>query len=237
MERPTLIILTDPVFQPQLITEVRTKCDESDLNVRAVETLSSLSAALDRAKGQTRLIAFCTGTIVPPPILKRLNSGAYNFHPGPPEYPGIFPSCFAIYEDTKTFGATAHRMTDRIDEGEIIGTQSFPLGGTMDRLTLDKLALDNVLLLFQHLLPRLIDLTNEIPSSGNSWRGQARTKKDFNALCELPSDASQDEFNRRYRAVGEGPDHALSIRLFGQRFRLDNDHADETVVRGGLSTD
>lgn len=237
MERPTLIILTDPVFQLQLITEVRTKCDESDLTVRALETLSSLSAALDQAKGQTRLIAFCTGTIVPAATLKRFDSGAYNFHPGPPEYPGIFPSCFAIYEDAKTFGATAHQMTDRVDEGEIIGTQSFPLSRTMNRLSLDKLALDNVLLLFRHLLPRLIDLANEIPSSGDSWRGQARTKKDFNALCELPSDSSQDEFDRRYRAVGEGPDHALSIRLFGQRFRLNNDHAGDTVVRGGLSTD
>lgn len=237
MERSTLIILTDPVFQPQLITEVRAKCDESELTVSAVESLGSLNAALDQADGRTRLIAFCTGTIVPAATLKRLDRGAYNFHPGPPDYPGIFPSCFAIYEGAKTFGATAHRMNDQIDEGEIIGTQSFPLSVTMDRLSLDKLALDTVLLLFRHLVPSIVDFANEIPFSGDSWRGQARTKKDFNALCELPRDASQDEFDLRYRAVGEGPDHALSIKLFGQRFRLANDHSGDTVVRGGLSSD
>lgn len=237
MECPTLIILTDPVFQHQLITEVRTISDESDLTVRAADSLDSISKALDQTTEKTRLIAFCTGIIVPAAMLKRVSSGAYNFHPGPPEYPGIFPSCFAIYDGATTFGATAHRMTDRIDEGEIVGTQSFPLSSETDRLSLDKLALDNVLILFSTLLPRIVDLSNDLPSSGESWRGQAKTKKDFNALCELPSDASQEEFDRRYRAVGEGPEHALSIRLFGQRFRLDNDHAGDTVVRGGRPTD
>lgn len=234
MNQPTLIILTDPLFQSGLISAIRQEPDPPDVKLETVENVETLVSALNRAKGSTRLAAFCTGTIVPGSVLRQLTHCAYNFHPGPPEYPGIFPSCFAIYEGASTFGATAHRMTDKIDEGEIVGVQRFPLSGVTNRITLDKLALENTLSLFKQLIPALVDFTSTLAASGDPWTGPARTKKDFKALCTLPEGVTQEEFERAYRAVGEGPDHALTITLFGHLFRLDNHHEDEIVVRGGV---
>lgn len=235
MNDPSLILLTDRLFQPTLVSSIREHADASDIAVEAVGDLSELAGVLSKATGPKRLIAFCTGIIVPSSILNQITSGAYNFHPGPPEYPGVFPSCFAIYEDAPEFGATAHRMTLKIDGGEIVGVKRFPLPSMTNRLYLDKLALESVFELFQGLLPALIDFKRDIPETGDSWQGTSRTKKDFDALCALPSDVSAEEFDRRYRAVGEGPEHALSIDLYGHRFKLNSDHSDEAVVRGGVS--
>ena len=59
---------------------------------------------------RARLIAFATPVIVPGRILASLGYGAYNFHPGPPQYPGWAPAHFALYEQANEFGATVHAM-------------------------------------------------------------------------------------------------------------------------------
>ncbi len=66
------------------------------------------------------------------------------------------------------------------------------------------------------------------------WSGPVRTKTDFDALCRLPSDVTVDQFAHRYRAIGEGPHHALDIEIFGHRFKLDN-RRNNDVVRAGQS--
>ena len=45
-----------------------------------------------------RLLSFCSPVIVPADLLKAFPGPSYNFHPGPPDRPGRFPSVFAIYE-------------------------------------------------------------------------------------------------------------------------------------------
>src|ERR1700722_13967653 len=55
---------------------------------------------------RARLIAFVTADIVPPSVLARLGYGAFNFHPGPPSYPGWAPAHFALYDQAPVFGAT-----------------------------------------------------------------------------------------------------------------------------------
>ena len=43
-----------------------------------------------------RLIAFCTTVIVPEEVLNAVMPPAYNFHPGPPTYPGSHVASFAV---------------------------------------------------------------------------------------------------------------------------------------------
>jgi len=180
-----------------------------------------------------RLVAFCTDVIVPGPMLDIFRGGAYNFHPGPPSYPGIFPSCFAIYDQVREFGVTAHRMTEDIDAGEIVATKSFAIPGDIERFTLDQIALKSLIELFGEISPQLVLNENFLDPSGDQWTGPVRTRKNFEALCELPERIDQTEFQRRYRAVGEGPNHALTFMRFGHRFNLDNNRDDETTYIGG----
>ena len=57
----------------------------------------------------------------------RKNCLAINFHPGPPEYRGIGCVNFAILNKEKYYGATAHRMSNKIDNGPILLADYFKI--------------------------------------------------------------------------------------------------------------
>ena len=50
------------------------------------------------------IIAYISGWIVPNSILKKTKRWNINFHPGPPEYPGIGCFNFAIYNSSNDYG-------------------------------------------------------------------------------------------------------------------------------------
>ena len=91
-----------------------------DVDLALVVTLSELEDALANSSKTTRLISFGSGVIVPAAVLARLSGTAYNFHPGPPAYPGIFPSVFALYDGATRFGVTLHEMKPEVDSGPIV---------------------------------------------------------------------------------------------------------------------
>src|SRR6202167_4061377 len=97
------------------------------LTVMAIETRDDLSALSFDQLARARLVAFVTPEIVPASILVRLGFGAFNFHPGPPAYPGWAPSHFALYDEVRQFGATLHVMVKRVDAGPIIDVAFFPV--------------------------------------------------------------------------------------------------------------
>ena len=86
------------------------------------------------------LIAFCTAVIVPAALLDRLGRPAFNFHPGPPTYPGRHPESFAAYDGVIRFGATAHVMAPRVDEGPIVGVEWFDVPPETGQMMLADLA-------------------------------------------------------------------------------------------------
>jgi len=71
-----------------------------------------------------------------------------------------------------------------------------------------------------------------LPHIEASWSGQAKRQVDFDNLCKIQQNISEDEFHKRLRAVGEGPDHALEFDVYGHRFRLDNRRDCQVVVGG-----
>lgn len=236
MAHQTLVILADLAFQPALLQAFETVSSGDKPDLKAVSNRSELEKVVSGSAGTTRLIAFCTDVIVPSDVIDQCSAGAYNFHPGPPAYPGIFPSCFAIIDGATRFGATVHRMTAKVDGGEIVKITYFDMPPHVDRMQLDGLAFNAVSSLFQEMASELLNLSDELTPLGVDWAGPVRTRKHFEQLCQLPEDISKEEFDRRYRAVGEGPDHALTLQLHGHRFRLDNLRDQDAVVRGGQST-
>ena len=50
---------------------------------------------------------------------------AINFHPGTPEYRGIGSVNFALYNNSKYYGSTAHLISKQIDYGKIIDIKKF----------------------------------------------------------------------------------------------------------------
>ncbi len=197
------------------------------------ETVSSLDALRAAATPRTRVISIGSPIIVPADILDGLRVAAYNIHPGPPEYPGIFPSVFALYDGATTFGVTLHEMAAKVDTGPIVAVDRFDVTPAMDRAALDAASYRAILALVAAHAERLATLAR-LPALGAAWGPRAWTRKDFDALCKLPADVDADEFARRHRAIGEGPEHALEITVHGVRFVLDRGQTDKgPVTRGG----
>lgn len=223
-----IVLLTDKPYAEAVAKPLAARAA-----VEVVFSLDEAAAALERTAADTRLVAFGAAAIVPQELLSLLPGPAYNFHPGPPEYPGLFPSVFAIYDGAKRFGVTLHEMTAAVDAGAIVAVERFDMPEEPERMVVDILAFRALLAMLERLAPQLTDVNVPLTKVGETWGAPVRRRKDFDALCQLPENVTAEEFARRYRAVGEGPQHALRIKMFGHSFKLDNRRQDEMVVRGG----
>lgn len=222
-----LILLTDTAFAADLKAHLSLG---SRVAVDVVSSLAELVAAVDRAPA--RLVVAGSGVILPTDLLGRLPGPAYNFHPGPPEYRGLFPSVFALYDGASRFGVTCHELTAEIDSGPIVGVTRFAIHNADDRAALDSRTYTELVKLVEALAPQLADAGVPLPRLHEQWSGPVRRKADFDALCRLPTNVDEAEFRRRYRAIGEGPNHALTYEMHGQLFRLTS-RSDAPVTKGG----
>ena len=226
-----LILLTQRAFAAAIAPPLKA----AGADVEIAVTMADLQKALSTGTQNTRLVSFGSGVIVPAEILKALPGPAYNFHPGPPEYPGIFPSVFALYDGAASFGVTLHEMIREVDAGPIVAVERFAIPAAADRLALDTAAFSALMKMLEHNARALADVATPLTRTHETWRTPRRTRKDFDALCRLPEDVSVEEFTRRYRAVGEGPEHALTLTRFGRTFKLESGKSGD-VLRGGQPT-
>lgn len=150
----------------------------------------------------TRLISFCSPVIVPGAYLKLIDCGSYNFHPGPPSYPGRYPSVFALYEGAKNFGVTIHEMEARVDEGAIIAAEWFAVPSGCDLETLDTMAFKALVTTFRKLAKPLATAPSKLATKPIGWSGQKRSKADCDALCRIGPLLSDEEKEKRTRACG-----------------------------------
>ena len=189
--------------------------------------------ALDAATlSGARLLAFVTSTIVPASVLAALGHGAYNFHPGPPDYPGLSPTQFALYDGARSFGATVHRMVAAVDAGPIVAVSEFAMPESPTLNAVETLAFQHLARLFWDLSPVLMA---DAPLSETSiaWGQRKSTRRSTEDMCAIGADVGAAELHRRVAAFGHSP---LGIRptvtLHGYRFRLEPDQmpADEPAA-------
>ncbi len=214
----TIILLTGPVEEVALTGVLRRH--NEDLTIHPVQTREQLEALDPAVIRRARLIGFVTPVVVPARILNALGFGAYNFHPGPPDYPGWVPAHFAIYDKAHTFGATAHRMAERVDAGPIIDVEMFviPPGTSVTRL--QEMAFTQLARLFWRLAPVLAIQSEPLPQLPLKWTGMKSTSRMHKAMCDLPLDISQKELERRIEAFGAGDFGVdLTVTLHGHKFR------------------
>ncbi len=146
------------------------------------------------------VVSYCSRWIIPELILRSATLAAINFHPGPPEYPGVGGLNWALYENAPTFGVTCHHMDARADSGAIIEAQRFPLLPTDDvenvfhrtHLALEAQA---------YTILSRIRLGKSLPTSQEVWCGKNRSRRELNELSEIALGMSSDEISRRARAT------------------------------------
>jgi methionyl-tRNA formyltransferase len=175
------------------------------LTILPVETLTELTALTPDTLARARLIAYATGVVVPAHVLDRLGYGAYNFHPGPPAFPGWAPAHFALYARANEFGATAHVMIDRVDEGPIVGALMFSIPPGSSVASLEGMAYARISYLFWTLAKSLATDSEPLPALPLQWSGTKSTRRHYAALCDVPLDIDPAELEHRIDVFGEDP--------------------------------
>jgi methionyl-tRNA formyltransferase len=168
----------------------------------AIASAHDLAGLAQVVEPGARLLSFCSSVIVPGALLQRLGCPAYNFHPGPPERPGRYPSVFALFEDATHFGITVHEMTTAVDAGPIVVTERFEIPAQADLVTLEDLTVTKLGQAFKRLAPYLANAARPLPHLPVAWQGRKTTRADCKKLCTVTPDMDPAEIARRQRCCG-----------------------------------
>jgi len=163
--------------------------------------------------------------ILPKHLIDRARIAAINFHPAPVEYPGSGCLNFALYDDAKEYGVTAHIMNEKVDNGAILECRRFPI---LPSDSVDTLLSRTHLMLINLFLDVVTDLVlggknaldkKVMSSAFEKWRGDATKMKDFEKLQVVPVKVSEEELEKIIRATytEKFPPY---INLFGYEFIL-----------------
>lgn len=149
---------------------------------------------------QDILISYISPWLIPKEILEKTKLWNINFHPGPPEYPGIGCFNFSIYNEDKYYGVTAHIMEEKVDSGKIIKVLRFPILKTDTVLSLSIKSYSYLYGMFIEIIDYIL-LNDKIPECDEIWKRKPFTRKELEKLCELELNMSEDEIKKRIKAT------------------------------------
>jgi methionyl-tRNA formyltransferase len=214
----TIILLTGhdeySVFAPRL-----RECNAS-LNILPAFNADDLRAITPEQLQRARLIAFTTDVIVHATVLDQLGYGAYNFHPGPPQYPGWAPAHFATYDRATDFGCTLHHMVERVDAGPIVAVDMFAIPQGLRVGGLEHLVYTRLIEMFFNMSPTLAKQMSPLTESDIRWGNNRKTRADFAAICEIPLTISLEELQHRVAVFGDSVGVLPTLELHGYKFTL-----------------
>ena len=212
-----VVLLTNHALGRSLISAILNF--RPGIRVVLAETIAALRTVPPADLAGARLISFCSAHIVPPDLLNALGYGGYNFHPGPPDYPGWAPFSFALYDGVKRYGVTVHGMTERVDRGPIVGVEYFPVPPNMTAPQLLTRANGAMFQLFATLANSLVNQIAPLPTLPIEWGAHSTTRKEFAARCQIPLDIAPETLRKTVRAFGVGDGfHTPTITLHGIPF-------------------
>lgn len=191
----TIILLTGP--REQAVLTARLAELNPDLAIVPLMTADDLSAVAPAALADARLIGFATPVIVSRKVLEALGHGAYNFHPGPPAYPGLCPAQMAVYDGATRFGATAHRMVERVDAGPIVAFERFDMPPGSSVSAFEGQAYAALARLFWSLAPALATQSDALDELDELW-GPVKLTPHARGDLRYPA---------RHRSAGAGSPH------------------------------
>lgn len=172
------------------------------LHITTIISATQLHDVFATSQRGARLLSFCSPVIVPEPMLQDLGTPAYNFHPGPPDYPGRYPSVFALYNGAERFGITVHEMVRQVDAGPIVAAEWFAIPANCDLATLEQLAFLELADKFRKLTPMLVNVERPLPRMPYRWSGRRTSRADCETLCQITPGLTDREIELRRRACG-----------------------------------
>ncbi len=164
------------------------------------------------------VFSYLSPWIIPNEILSNAKLGSINWHPGPPEYPGIGCTNFAIYNNEQIFGITCHHMHAKVDTGPLIEVLRFSLEDKETVFSLTQKCYDLILKSFTKLVDIILnDLP--LPMSNEQWTRKPYTRKELNELSKISCQMTAEEVEKRIKATTYDRPWAF-MEIHGHKFYL-----------------
>ncbi|MFC2163245.1 methionyl-tRNA formyltransferase [Candidatus Altiarchaeota archaeon] len=148
--------------------------------------------------------------------------GCINFHPAPlPDYRGLGGYNFAIYDRLEQWGVSAHYVSDKMDEGDMIEVERFDMDSSRETaLSLERKSQTILLKLYEKIIDKLIqgEKLPRIPQGQGRYIG----REEFDALGKIDLGASAEEIDGRVRALWFPPFDGAFVELDGRRYTMVN---------------
>lgn len=173
--------------------------------------------SVDTSKPIDIVISYLSPWIIPAGLLKTARTFAINFHPGPPNYPGIGCTNFAMYNGETKYGVTCHHIAAKVDTGEIIAVKRFPLRKNDSVFSLTQRCYEHIERLFVEVMNCYLT-SDSLPRSSEEWIREPYRRSELEALCRVEIDMPKDEVDRRIRATTYPNMPGAYVELFGYRF-------------------
>ena len=168
------------------------------------------------------LISYISPWIIPKAILNRTKLWNINFHPGPPEYPGIGCFNFAIYNAVNMYGVTAHLMNEKVDTGKLLGVKYFPLLKSDSVHALSIKSYENMLSLFYEVMDFILE-NKSLPRCDKVWQKTPYRRSELEDLCRITPDMTKTDIKRRIKATTYPGMPGPYVELYGNKFEFNPD--------------
>ena len=172
------------------------------------------------------IFSFRSHHILKKKLLKNVNYGAINFHPGPPKYRGIGCVNYALYDNCKTYGVTAHLIDEKIDHGKIINIKIFRIK--------KKDSLDMVLQkAYSFQVKQAVQIIRSLSGDPNKlikmvknnrkikWSKKIKNRNILNKFYEINKNISKNNLKKKIRATVTKK-FKLYIKMHGIKFTYTN---------------
>lgn len=171
----------------------------ADVSIFSAEKYSEFPQEAYKCK-QDILISYLAPWVIPAKMLDTTRLWNINFHPGPPEYPGIGCTNFAIYNNEKSYGVTSHLMEKKVDTGMILAVKRFDMSKDESVYSLSMKSYKHMLELFYETMDRILN-RNELPETDEKWTRSPYKREELEMLCRIEPGTPKIEIERRVKAT------------------------------------
>lgn len=162
--------------------------------------------------------------ILPKSLIDGASKAAVNLHPGSPDYPGSGCVNWALYNNEKTTGITAHFLNEHIDNGKIIKVYEIPIMPDDSIKTLLPRVHMKQLVAFYDLVTTVIKYDSIIlkqhaeMNKNIKWSTKVGRIRQVDHLQNIDKDIQKEELKKIIRATAIGK-FGPRLKLHGHEFR------------------
>ncbi|MDA9793938.1 formyltransferase family protein [Candidatus Pelagibacter sp.] len=176
----------------------------------------------DKIRSVDYIFCFRSLYILKKSLLRKVKKFAINFHPGTPNYRGIGCLNFALYENSTTYGSTAHIIDEKIDNGKILDIKKFKIQKNDNVKTLlektHKAMFDQAINLIKKIQDNNDYLETLLKKEKNiKWSKKIYKRKRLNQMRKITMGISASELKKRIRAFSYN-EYKISLKFHNKNF-------------------